>query len=113
MAGNVRAHYSGDGGSNVADRVRALLETLGPAAAFEIGQRPYLDTEPESNNINVRNDRADCTCDPNLFWNAGLTSLPWQCSCPSEDSTGGKQRCRKKRKRKTVSISERWTTYRA
>jgi len=41
MAGNVRAHYSGDGGSNVADRVRALLETLGPSAAFEIGQRPY------------------------------------------------------------------------
>jgi sarcosine/dimethylglycine N-methyltransferase len=27
---NVRAHYTGDGGSNVADRVRALLETLGP-----------------------------------------------------------------------------------
>jgi hypothetical protein len=29
MADNVRAHYTGDGGSNVADRVRALLETLG------------------------------------------------------------------------------------
>ena len=27
---HVRAHYTGDGGSNVADRVRALLETLGP-----------------------------------------------------------------------------------
>jgi hypothetical protein len=31
MTNNVRAHYTGDGGSNVADRVRALLETLGPA----------------------------------------------------------------------------------
>lgn len=30
MTNNVRAHYTGDGGSNVADRVRALLETLGP-----------------------------------------------------------------------------------
>jgi sarcosine/dimethylglycine N-methyltransferase len=30
MTNNVRGHYSGDGGSNVADRVRALLETLGP-----------------------------------------------------------------------------------
>lgn len=30
MATNVRAHYNGDGGSNVADGVRALLETLGP-----------------------------------------------------------------------------------
>jgi sarcosine/dimethylglycine N-methyltransferase len=27
---HVRAHYTGDDGSNVADRVRALLETLGP-----------------------------------------------------------------------------------
>ena len=27
---HVRAHYGGDGGLNVADRVRALLETLGP-----------------------------------------------------------------------------------
>jgi SAM-dependent methyltransferase len=30
MTDNVRAHYTGDGGSNVANRVRALLETLGP-----------------------------------------------------------------------------------
>ena len=30
ISNNVRAHYTGDGGSNVADRVRALLETLGP-----------------------------------------------------------------------------------
>lgn len=30
MADNVKAHYTGDGGSNVADRVRALLGTLGP-----------------------------------------------------------------------------------
>jgi sarcosine/dimethylglycine N-methyltransferase len=29
-ADNVRAHYAGDGESNVAGRVRALLETLGP-----------------------------------------------------------------------------------
>jgi sarcosine/dimethylglycine N-methyltransferase len=29
MADNVRAHYTGDGGSNVVGRVRALLETLG------------------------------------------------------------------------------------
>jgi sarcosine/dimethylglycine N-methyltransferase len=30
MTDNVRAHYTGEGGSNVAGRVRALLETLGP-----------------------------------------------------------------------------------
>ena len=30
MTDNVSAHYAGDGGSNVTDRVRALLETLGP-----------------------------------------------------------------------------------
>jgi hypothetical protein len=30
MTNNVRAHYTGDDGSKVADRVRALLETLGP-----------------------------------------------------------------------------------
>jgi sarcosine/dimethylglycine N-methyltransferase len=30
MTDNVRAHYTGDGGPNVADRVRGLLETLGP-----------------------------------------------------------------------------------
>ena len=30
MTDNVRAHYTGEGGSNLAGRVRALLETLGP-----------------------------------------------------------------------------------
>ena len=30
MTNDVRVHYTGDGGSNVADRVRSLLETLGP-----------------------------------------------------------------------------------
>jgi hypothetical protein len=30
MTDNVRAHYTRGGGSNVAGRVRALLETLGP-----------------------------------------------------------------------------------
>jgi hypothetical protein len=30
------------------------------------------DAEPESNDINVRNNRADCTYNPNAFWNAGL-----------------------------------------
>jgi sarcosine/dimethylglycine N-methyltransferase len=30
MAGDVRAHYTGDGGSNITGRVRALLETWGP-----------------------------------------------------------------------------------
>jgi sarcosine/dimethylglycine N-methyltransferase len=30
MTDNVRAHYTGEGGSNAAGRVRALLETLGP-----------------------------------------------------------------------------------
>jgi hypothetical protein len=30
------------------------------------------DAEQESNNIKVRNNRAQCTFDPNSFWNAGL-----------------------------------------
>jgi sarcosine/dimethylglycine N-methyltransferase len=30
MTSHVRAHYTGDGGSNAAERVRTLLETLGP-----------------------------------------------------------------------------------
>ncbi|MDE3180976.1 MAG: hypothetical protein KGM47_15120 [Acidobacteriota bacterium] len=30
MTNNVRAHYAGDAGSNVAGRMQALLEILGP-----------------------------------------------------------------------------------
>jgi len=30
------------------------------------------DAEPESDHINVRNYRAQCTYDPDSFWNAGL-----------------------------------------
>jgi hypothetical protein len=33
LTNNVRTHYTPDGGSNVADRERVLLETLAPAGS--------------------------------------------------------------------------------